>query len=320
MLKSIFPTIFAMFLTGTLYSQSVDLTELLNYADQSVPGYIDRDNTPGNNPITDGGATLGRVLFYDVRLSLDETIACASCHQQEHAFGDPLTASLGVAGTTGRHSMRLVNIRFSQEENMFWDERADDIEDQSTQPIRDHIEMGFSGTNGDPDFSDLLDRLSGLTEYRVLFANAFGDANITEARIQAAIAQFLRSIQSFDSRYDAGRAQVNNDNANFPNFTTAENAGKNLFMRPPNQGGANCATCHRPPEFDIDPNSRNNGVITAIGGGTDFTNTRSPSLRDLVGLDGEPHGGFMHDAELFDHCAFATSASAFLRPFQDLPF
>ncbi len=97
------------------------------------------------------------------------------------------------------------------------------------------------------------------------------------------------------------------DNVAFPNFTADENAGKALFIsppRPPRPGhpgagaGAGCAACHRPPEFDIAPDSGNNGVIGSLGGGTDFTNTRSPSLRDLIGPSGGSHGGFMHDASL----------------------
>ena len=284
----------------------VDLTDLENYANQDVPDYITRDNTPGNNPITDLGATLGRVLFYDRRLSRNDTISCASCHRQEHAFSDTALASTGVSGTTGRHSMRLINNRFSQDARRFWDERATSVEDQSTRPIQDHIEMGFSGTSGDPDFSDLVIKLSAIEEYRVLFLGVFGDATITEARIQRALAQFIRSIQSFDSRYDEGRAQVAGDNVPFPNFTADENAGKALFLAPPRpprpgqppMGGAGCAGCHRPPEFDIAPNSGNNGVTGSLGGGVDFTNTRSPSLRDLVGPAGESHGAFMHDGSL----------------------
>jgi len=279
----------------------VDLTTLANYASQPIPAYITRSNTPGNNPITDRGATLGRVLFYDKRLSRDNTIACASCHQQAHAFGDTATASTGVAGTTGRHAMRLVNARFANEVRFFWDERATSLENQTTQPIQNHVEMGFSGTSGDPTFTALVTRLSAIADYRVLFAMTFGDAAITEARVQSALAQFVRSIQSFDSRFDAGRAVAGNDGAPFPNFTPQENSGKQRFLAPP-PGGAGCAGCHRPPEFDIDPASRNNGVITAIGGGTDLTNTRAPSLRDLVGPGGQSNGGFMHDA------SFATLA------------
>lgn len=286
----------------------LDLTQLADYASQPVPAYILRDNTPGApnpNPITDAGATLGRVLFYDKRLSRNATISCSSCHQQAHAFGDGAVASTGVAGQTGRHSMRLVNSHFSAERRFFWDERAASLEQQTTQPIQDHVEMGFSGTAGDPAFADLVARLSAIEEYRVLFDFAFGSTTIDETRIRRALAQFVRSIQSFDSKYDVGRAQVANNNDPFPNFTTQENNGKALFATPPNQGGAGCAGCHRPPEFDIDPNSLNNGVVAVIAGGTDLTNTRSPSLRDLTRPDpanpnGSPNGPFMHDGSLPD--------------------
>ncbi|MDZ4289601.1 MAG: cytochrome c peroxidase [Prosthecobacter sp.] len=288
--------VFATNMTATLRAQSgvLDLTTLHDYANQTVPAYITRNNTPGNNAITNAGATLGRVLFYDKRLSRDDTISCASCHQQAHGFGDTATASTGVAGTTGRHGMRLINARFAQEVRFFWDERATSLENQTTQPIQNHVEMGFSGTLGDPAFADLVTKLSAIPEYRVLFAQTFGSAAITETLVQRAIAQFVRSIQSFDSRYDAGRTLAGADGPPFANFTPSENGGKQLFLAPP-PGGAGCAGCHRPPEFDIDPNSRNNGVITSIGGGTDLTNTRSPSLRDLAGPDGLPNGGMMHD-------------------------
>lgn len=274
----------------------VNLTQLANYANQTRPAYITRDNTPGNNAITDAGATLGRILFYDKRLSRNSTVSCSSCHEQARGFGDDATASLGVNGTTGRHSMRLINSRFSNEAKFFWNERAASLEAQTTQPIQDHVEMGFSGTSGDPAFADLVTRLTAIPEYRVLFAMTFGNATITETRVQQSLAQFVRSIQSFDSKYDIGRAQIN-DNQPFPNFTAAENAGKALFLNPPGPGGgAGCAGCHAPPEFDIDPNSLNNGITAAIGGGTDLTNTRSPSLRDSVGPGGQSNGGLMHNA------------------------
>jgi len=276
----------------------LDLTRLPDYAGQEVPGYIQRDNTPPGNPITNLGATLGRVLFYDKRLSRDDTIACASCHQQEHAFSDLAAASAGVAGTTGRHSMRLVNARFGEEARFFWDERAVSLEDQTTRPIQDHVEMGFSGADGDPGFSDLVSKLAIIREYQALFAMVYGDPAIDEPRVQHAIAQFVRSIQSFDSRYDQGRAQVQRNNEDFPNFTAQENRGKQLFQSAPRNGGAGCAGCHRPPEFDIDPDSGNNGVIGTLPGGTDLTVTRSPSLRDLVDPSGAPNGAFMHDASL----------------------
>ena len=280
----------------------LDLTHLANYANQTRPAYITKNNTTAGNAVTDKGATLGRVLFHDKRLSKTNTISCSSCHAQSAAFGDTATASTGVNGTTGRHGMRLVNARFATETKFFWDERAATLEAQTTQPIQNHVEMGFSATLGDPAFADLVTKLSAIDEYRVLFAMTYGDKAISETRIQLALAQFVRSIQSFDSKYDTGRAAAGNDNANFNNFTTAENTGKQLFINPPGPNGAGCAICHRPPEFDIDPASRNNGVITQIGGGTDLTNTRSPTLRDMIGPAGRSNGGLMHDG------SFATAA------------
>lgn len=272
----------------------LDLTTLLNYSNQPIPTYITKNNTTPGNPVTDKGATLGRVLFHDKRLSRNNTVSCSSCHVQAKGFGDSSVASSGVSGTTGRHSMRLINARFATESRFFWDERANTLEVQTTQPVRDHTEMGFSATLGDPAFADLVTKLTAIDDYRVLFAMTYGSATITETRIQQALAQFVRSIQSFDSKFDIGRAQVGNNGTPFPNFTAQENNGKALFLGGP-PGGAGCNACHAAPEFDIDPRSLNNGVITKIGGGTDLTNTRSPSLRDLIGPNGQPNGPIMHD-------------------------
>ncbi len=114
------------------------------------------------------------------------------------------------------------------------------------------------------------------------------------------MSQFIRSIQSFDSKFDEGFVQSPNLNAPFPNYTPQENLGKQLFLNPPPNGGAGCAGCHAPPEFDIDPNTLNNGVIGVIGSTTevDLTNTRSPSLRDLVNPDGSLNGPLMHDGSM----------------------
>jgi cytochrome c peroxidase len=283
---------------------SVDFNALPNYANQDIPNYITKDNTPASNPITDQGAILGRILFYDTNLSSDNTVACASCHVQSEAFGDANTASTGINGSKARHSMRLVNNRFANGNAFFWDKRAATLEIQTTQPIQDHIEMGFSGEDGDLSFDDLIVKLENIPYYPVLFSNAFGTETITEDRIQQVLAQFVRSIQSFDSKYDEGRMLVANNNQPFPNFSALENSGKNLFTQPPVfnntgmriNGGVGCAGCHQAPEFDVDPNSLNNGVIGTIGQlGTDLTNTRAPSLRDLVKQNGTTNGGFMHN-------------------------
>ncbi len=284
-------------------SATIDLGNPDNYANQALPNYIAKDNTPLNNEISDKGATLGRVL-YDKKMSVNNTIACASCHHQQFAFSDTASASTGVNGTTGRHAMRLVNARFANEQRFFWDERANTLEQQTTQPIQDHTEMGYSGQGGDPAFSDLITKMNNTWYYPQLFTWVYGDAQITENRMQRALAQFVRSIQSFDSKYDAGIAQAGNPNGPFPNFTQQENQGKQLFTAPPQfdnsgirtGGGAGCAGCHGAPEFDIAPNSRNNGVIGSFTAATDLTNSRAPSLRDVVDANGNAYGGFMHTA------------------------
>lgn len=288
-----------------VFGTKIDPSNLLNYANQSTPTYIRKDNT-GGNPITDEKATLGRVLFYDKSLSIDNSISCASCHKQALAFGDTTLASAGVqAGVTTRHSMRLINTRYANEIKFFWDERAATLEDQVTDPIQDHAELGFSGQTGRPNFAALLTKLNGIAYYKELFQLAYGSPIVTEQRMQDALANFIRSIQSFDSKFDAGRALAPNDAAPFQNFTAQENLGKQLFLTPPVfnsnsvriSGGAGCQGCHRAPEFDIDPNTRNNGVVRRIvaGGPLDLTNTRSPSLRDAVNTAGGSNGPFMHN-------------------------
>jgi cytochrome c peroxidase len=291
------------------FGANIDPANLANYANQPKPTYLNpaKDNT-GSNVITNAKATLGRVLFYDKNLSIDNSISCGSCHKQEFAFSDTAVTSKGVAfGLTARHSMRLINSRFAGETKFFWDERAATLEAQTTMPIQDHAEMGFSGQSGRPALNNLLVKLQALNYYNELFKFVYGDVTVTEARMQECLAQFLRSIQSFDSKYDAGRAQVNNDNQNFPNFTTNENDGKNLFLTAPVfnaqgtriSGGLGCNGCHNAPEFDIDPNTRNNGIIGVINStATDLTVTRAPSLRDLLNTSGVQNGPMMHTGAL----------------------
>jgi cytochrome c peroxidase len=170
--------------------------------------------------------------------------------------------------------------------------------------------MGYSGQNGDPNLSDLINKLNGLDYYQELVAWAYQDPKktkkIDENTLQECLSQFIRSIQSFDSKYDQGRSQLplNANNDNLPNFTTSENNGRALFTNPPVfndtglriAGGLGCGGCHRAPEFDIDPNSRNNGFVGNNENPNilDLGNTRSPTLRDAVNQNGIPNGPFMH--------------------------
>lgn len=293
-----------------VFGARLSLATPLNYADQAVPNYIREDNTTRGNEIENEIATLGRVLFYDKNMSSDGTISCASCHQQSLAFGDDAVLSQGVNGVTGRHSMRLINARFAEEERFFWDERANTLETQTTMPIQDHIEMGFSGSEGDDDINGLITKMEGIDYLRDMFEYAYGTDEVTEERMQLALAQFVRSIQSFDSRYDAGLAQAGDEDDDFENFTVLENLGKDLFM-----GRAGCDRCHDAPEFAINDNSDNNGVITVAGDpdAIDTDVTRAPTLRDIFNPTGSLNGPMMHDggfstfAEVLNHYSTVTN-------------
>lgn len=286
----------------------VDLSSLPNYSNPELPAYYsgrveDNDNTPANNPVTDRGATLGRVLFFDKSLSLNNQVACASCHNQPDGFSDLKILSEGfLGGLTGAHSMRLANARYYSGSAMFWDKRAATLEEQTTMPIQDATEMGFNAENGGMD--SLLKKLAGKEYYPILFNKVFGEETITETRIQLAIAQYIRSMISVDSKFDQGFSQVVNDRlpngniqADFPNYTAEENRGKSLFLAPPNQGGVGCAGCHQPPTFSLDANSRSNGLDAG-----ETTVFKSPSLKNVA-----TGGPMMHDgrfetlAEVVEH-------------------
>jgi cytochrome c peroxidase len=214
------------------FGTEVDPLNLPNYANQGKPNYITKDNT-GANTIANEKATIGRVLFYDKNLSINNSISCGSCHKQAFAFSDTALVSNGVlGGVTDRHSMRLINARFGEETRFFWDERAISLEAQTTQPIANHVEMGYSGQSGRDNINSLLAKLQKIGYYNELFKFAYGDVSITEARMQECLAQFVRSIQSFDSKYDAGRTLVNNANQDFSNFTATENEGKKIVHDP----------------------------------------------------------------------------------------
>ncbi len=275
----------------------LDMDNLDNYANQTLPVHYDNnvfntfDNTPANNPITDKGATLGRVLFYDKQLSINNSVACASCHVQALGFTDTATLSLGFdgVGLTGAHSMRLGNARFYPDSVMFWDKRAANLEDQSTQPIQDEIEMGYDALHG--GMGAVITKMNTLPYYPELFEFVYGDTVITEDRIQLALSQFVRSMMSVNSKFDAGFAQVftpqpgGNAGADFPNFTAQENRGKTLFLNAPNNGGAGCAGCHGIPTFGLVANTGGNGLDAG-----ETIVFKSPSLKN-IGLNGP----YMHD-------------------------
>jgi cytochrome c peroxidase len=276
---------------------SLNFATLANYAAPSLPAYYDAtvtalDNTPANNAISDKVATLGRVLFYDKHLSINDSISCSSCHQQANGFDDTERFSTGFSGVafTTAHAMRLGNVRYYQPGSMFWDKRAASVEAQAIQPIQHPVEMGFTTAAG--GLTALTTKMNAIAYYPDLFTFAFGDATITVERIQQALAQFERAMISSNSRWDTAYAQVFNANANnrglgttLPGFTTQEDRGRQLFNAGPNNDGAGCAACHQPPTFALAANSKSNG----LDAGEDKV-FKAPSLKN-VGLS----KAFMHD-------------------------
>ena len=210
----------------------LDLGMLHKYADPQVPSYIFSEEVH-DREINDELATLGRVLFYDKALSLNSTVSCASCHKQELAFGDTLVASPGFDEVlTERHSTRLVNLNFAHLPEVFWDSRAGHLDSLPLMVLSNSIEMGFSGKNGQPTIDSLINRLDDVDYYRPLFGQAYGETKIDAERVNLALTQFVRSIVSYDSRYDVGRAMVDSNTVDFPNFTALENQGKRIFQSP----------------------------------------------------------------------------------------
>ena len=135
------------------------------------------DNTPADNPVTDAGATLGRVLFYDTRLSAHNTVSCGSCHVQAHAFADPSRFSKGFKGElTDRHALNLVNLRYHPRARFFWDERGGNLEAMVLLPVENPLEMGM-------DLAKLPGILAAEPRYASLFRQAFGDPEITSEGI-----------------------------------------------------------------------------------------------------------------------------------------
>lgn len=204
-----------------------------DYLSRTLPGHFSflNFNEPIDNPSTNEGITLGRVLFYDRKLSVSNTISCGSCHQQSKGFADGRQFSKGVRGKeTSRNSPTTAYTGIGT--GFFWDQRANTLEELALMPIANHIEMGIE------NLEDLPAKLEQVDYYPQLFQDAFGSGNITTDRIAKSIAQFLRATMNPSSKYDRG-AEVN-----FSNFSALERRGKDLFF-----DELHCKSCHAPPTF-----------------------------------------------------------------------
>ena len=140
------------------------------------------------------GIRLGRHLFFDERLSGDNTQSCNSCHLQESNFAEPFSFSTGIDGVEGNvNAMTLSNIAWQQ--FFFWNGRVESLEEQVKDPILNPIEMHTT-------FDDVIEKLEQDAKYLELFERAYGTDEVTEDGIANALAQFIRTMISANSKFD----------------------------------------------------------------------------------------------------------------------
>ncbi|HCE02302.1 MAG TPA: methylamine utilization protein [Acidobacteria bacterium] len=272
------------------------------------------DNTPDDNPTTDAGATLGRVLFYDTRLSANDSVSCGTCHQQAHGFSDPRRYSVGFDGqTTRRHSMSLTNARYYTRGRFFWDERAETLESQVLAPVQDPVEMGMT-------LDGLGTKLGQVDYYPRLFDQAFGSPAITADRVARALAQFVRALVSYQSPYDRARAAGPPGSAAFTAaLPELPRLGHRLFVGVPGEGvrAVGCARCHVS-DAQISLSPRNIGLARLGPDGDDDQGAgdgrfKAPSLRNVAVRTPYMHDGrFNTLREVIEHYNTKVEANPFL--------
>jgi cytochrome c peroxidase len=262
---------------------------------------------PTDNPMTVQGVELGRMLFYEKKLSGDNTQACASCHQQKFAFTDGgKRFSTGIAGQVGnRNTMSLANLLWVN--RFFWDGRSSSLEEQALIPIQDPIEMHQS-------LAQSVAKLQATDPYPARFKLVFGSERITAENLAKALAQFERTLISADSRYD--RYLLGNRAA----LTSLELEGLNLFFTHPDPlnglRGGNCGDCHLQVTTAGDPSNwrgfhnngldndgaLNEGLQKVTGNAFDRGKFRAPPLRNIALTAPYMHDGrFNSLAQVLDH-------------------
>jgi cytochrome c peroxidase len=253
---------------------------------------IGEDNTPATNRTTDAGATLGRVLFYDTRLSVNNRLACASCHQQQFGFADTSRYSRGVhGGLTRRRTMALANASFYRSGRFFRDERAASLEAQTLQPIQDSLEM-------DMPLDTLVRKLQRTSFYPPLFRAAFGTPEVSRERIAQALAQFVRSLVSYRAPVDAIFRGGGPPNAAL--LTPAEQEGRRLFV-----ATAGCARCHRTNALDLDLPDNIGLDSVDVDAGAGDGKFKAPALRNVAIRPPYMHDGrfrtLVEVVDFYDH-------------------
>lgn len=220
-----------------------------------IPSHFPDMIIPADNPMTVEGVELGRFLFYEKRLSGDNTQSCASCHLPSASFSDPNQYSTGIDGIQGtRHSMALVNLGW--EDFFFWDGRKTTLETQILEPVPNPIEMHQS-------WKRTVEKLNADVNYRNRFFKAFGEEGIDSTKATKAIAQFIRTLISGESKFDVMYKYENNlslnssEQAILQTVDVEEWAGYDLFK---SLNGADCFHCHNGPLMRVKKFS-NNGLM-----------------------------------------------------------
>ncbi len=278
----------------------------------TISQFAPQPDLPRDNPLTGEGVALGGKLFFDRRLSADDSQSCAACHHPNTAFSERRRFSRGVDGDIGtRNAMPLENLAWKN--SFFWDGRAATLREQVLQPIQNPIEMHESLANA-------VAKISADKDYHRLFVNAFGSPEISSDKIARALEQFLLVQVSFDSKYD----RVMNGTAKFSN---EEARGYVLFNTEydPYHGqyGADCFHCHGGPLFQSQ-NFANNGLDSAFYDLGRYKITKRagdegkfsvPSLRNVAVTAPYMHDGrFRTLDEAVEHYCTGMKRSATLDP------
>ncbi len=237
---------------------------------------------PDDNPITAEKIALGKLLYFDKRLSKDGTISCATCHDPKTAWTEPRATSKGIDGQIGgANSPTVINSAYARAQ--FWDGRAESLEEQALGPIENPIEMGH-------DLDVLVVELAKIPEYKDGFQKAFG-TGVTKDGIAKAIATFERTVLSGNSPYD--RYEAGDKDA----LSASQVRGMELF------DDMGCTTCHTPPLFSnyryyntgvgMDKDPPDEGRKAVSGRDRDLGKFRVPMLRDVAET-----GPYYHDGSI----------------------
>ncbi len=222
------------------------------------PDNFPKVNLPMDNPLTVEGVSLGRHLFFDERLSGDNTQACASCHLQENNFADPRQFSIGIDGSVGdRNAMPIMNLAW--QDFFFWNGRSTSLEIQALEPVENPIEMKTT-------WPEVIEKLEADPRYVQMFEEAFGPGPITKENAAKAIAQYERTLVSSNSKFDKWQRGE-------ASFTQLEEDGYELF----NSEEGDCFHCH---------GDANTGNLFGAFGDLQFSNNGLDSvLKPMTGYE-----------------------------------